>query len=200
MPTVLSSVASARANRSDSRTSPLRPSVAIGGHWVNGAFTRAPRPPSWSTDTQSGRSGTSRDASNVTPAPGATPALFPMVGGALLRPLPSPAPERLVAVYELKRGLKQAPQLVAPVRLEEWNRTSRSFAGLAGTYFENMTDTTGALPERVAAMRTSPRFFTVMGVAPNLGRAPSAAEETFGGPAVVIISDSFLRAPFNRDP
>ena len=44
MPTALSSAASARANRSASAASPLRPSVAIGGHSVNGAFSRATRP------------------------------------------------------------------------------------------------------------------------------------------------------------
>ena len=44
-------------------TSPLRPRAAIGGHSVNGAFSRATRPPSWSMLTQSGRSGTSRAAS-----------------------------------------------------------------------------------------------------------------------------------------
>jgi len=131
---------------------------------------------------------------------GANSAIFSAVDAVLLKPLPYPEADRLVVVYELNLGQKQATQLVAPVRIEEWNRASRAFAGLAGSYFENMTDTTGALPERVAAMRTSPRFFTVMGVAPNLGRAPSAAEETFGGPAVVIISDSFWRARFNGDP
>src|SRR5713101_5164084 len=83
---------------------------------------------------------------------GANSASFSMVDAVLLRPLPYPAPDRLVTVYELNRGLKQATQLVAPVRLEEWNRANRSFTGLAGSYFENMTDTTGTLPERVEAM------------------------------------------------
>jgi len=101
---------------------------------------------------------------------GANSAIFSMVDAALLRPLPYPAPDRLVTVYELNRGLKQATQLVAPVRLEEWNRANRSFTGLAGSYFENMTDTTGALPERVEAMRVSPRFFSVLAV-------PAAGEQ-----------------------
>ena len=45
-PTALSSAASARAKRSASATLPLRPSVAFGGHSVNGRFSRATRPPS----------------------------------------------------------------------------------------------------------------------------------------------------------
>ena len=56
MPTACSSAASARAKRSASSRSPApaRPSVIIGGHSVNGRFSRATRPPSWSTLTQSG--------------------------------------------------------------------------------------------------------------------------------------------------
>src|SRR5258706_12949860 len=96
---------------------------------------------------------------------GANSAIFSAVDAVLLKPLPYPEADRLVVVFEQNLGQKGATQLVAPVRIEEWNRANRSFTGLAGTYFENMTDTTGALPERVAAIRTSPRFFTVMGVA-----------------------------------
>jgi predicted permease len=134
---------------------------------------------------------------------GANSAIFSAVDSVLLRPLPYPAPDRLVAVYELNlasgtRGT--ATQLVAPVRLEEWNRLNRSFDGLAGSYFENMTDTTGPLPERVEAMRISPRFFAVLGVAPAFGRAPEPAEELFGGPRLVMLSDAFWRARFSGDP
>src|SRR5919204_2796652 len=84
---------------------------------------------------------------------GANTAIFSMINGVLLRPLPYPAPDRLVALYELNRGLRDATQLVAPVRLEEWNSANGTFDGLAGCYFENITDTTGAEPQRVEAMR-----------------------------------------------
>src|SRR5258708_4888271 len=96
---------------------------------------------------------------------GANSAIFSAVDAALLKPLPYPDADRLVAVYELNLGQRHATQLVAPARIEEWHRATRSFSCLAGSYFENMTETTGALPERVEAMRTSPRFFTVLGVA-----------------------------------
>jgi putative ABC transport system permease protein len=131
---------------------------------------------------------------------GANSAIFSAVDAVLLKPLPFPDAERLVAVYELNQGRRQATQLVAPVRLEEWNRQNRSFAGLAGSYFENMTDTTGATPERVEAMRTSPRFFSVLGVPAAIGRTLSAQEEIFGGPPAVVLSDAFWRKRFNADP
>src|SRR2546422_301743 len=102
---------------------------------------------------------------------GANSAIFSAVDAVLLKPLPYPDADRLVSVYELNMSRRDATQLVAPVRLEEWNRLNQSFAGLAGSYFENITDTTGALPERVEAMRISPRFFSVLGVAPAIGGA-----------------------------
>jgi predicted permease len=130
---------------------------------------------------------------------GANAAIFSMVDAVLLRPLPYPSGERLVAVYELNRAMKQATQLVAPVRLEEWNRANRSFDGLAGSYFENVTDTTMAEPQRVEAMRVSPRFFAVLGVDAALGRTLAPPEEVFGGPPAVVISDAFWRTRFNGD-
>jgi predicted permease len=131
---------------------------------------------------------------------GANSAIFSAVDAVLLKPLPYPDAGRLVAVYELNMARAGATQLVAPGRLEDWNRLNRSFDGLAASYFENMTDTTGALPERVEAMRTSPRFFSVLGVAPALGRAPAPQEEVFGGPQVAIVSDSFWRRRLDADP
>ena len=131
---------------------------------------------------------------------GANSTIFSAVDAVLLRPLPFPAPDRLVSVNELNPSLKQAVQLVAPVRLEEWHRANRSFDGLAGSYFENMTDTTGDTPERVEAMRVSPRFFSVLGVPAALGRTFATDEEVFGGPQVVVISDAFWRTRRNSDP
>lgn len=132
---------------------------------------------------------------------GANGAIFSAVDAVLLKPLPYPDADRLVAVYERNaRGGANATQLVAPGRLEEWNAQNRTFDGLAASYFENMTDTSGRDPERIEAMRTSPRFFDVLGVAPQLGRTPSDAEERFGGPATVVISDAFWQRRFNRDP
>jgi putative ABC transport system permease protein len=131
---------------------------------------------------------------------GANAAIFSAIDAVLLKPLPYPAADRLVTLYAAKITRKEGTNLLAPVRLEEWNRDNRTFDGIAGSYFENLTDTTGALPERVAAMRTSPRFFAVLGTAPALGRTPTPEEERFGGPATVVMSDSFWRSHFNADP
>ena len=131
---------------------------------------------------------------------GAAAAVFAVVDAVLLKPLPYPGADRLTAVYESNAAQGQHASLVAPVRLEEWNSRTRAFDGLAGSYFENVTETSGPIPERVAAMRTSRRFFTVLGTPAALGRTTTDEEERFGGPAVVVISDGFWRARLNADP
>ena len=134
---------------------------------------------------------------------GANSAIFSAVDAVLLQPLPYPAADRLVNVYERNLGSgpeRRATQLVAPGRLEEWNAQNRTFDGLAASYFENMTDTTAGDPERVEVRRTSPRFFGVLGVATAIGRTPSPEEERFGGPSVAVISDTFWAKRFARDP
>ncbi len=131
---------------------------------------------------------------------GANSAIFSAVDAVLLEPLPYPNPDRLVSVYESNLARRQSTQLVAPGRLEEWNRMNQTFLGLAASYFENMTDTTAALPERVEAMRVSPRFFAVLGVPAAIGRTLNSQEELFGGPRAAVLSDVFWRKRFEANP
>jgi putative ABC transport system permease protein len=123
---------------------------------------------------------------------GANSTIFSAVDAILLKPLPYPSSDRLVSVYEA-RFVGHQTNLVAPVRLEDWNGSNQTFDGLTGCFFENATDTTRALPERVGAMRTSPRFFPVFRVPAALGRTFTPEEERFGGPQVVVLSDAFWR-------
>jgi len=130
---------------------------------------------------------------------GANSTIFAIVDALLLRPLPYPDAERLVAVYEtnLRRG--ETAGLMAPVRLIEWAKASQSFTAIAGCYFENFTDTSGPLPERVEAMRVSAGFLQLFATPPALGRVFTAEEERLVAP-VAVISDAFWMRRFGRDP
>src|SRR6476659_9110115 len=110
-----------------------------------------------------------------------TTAMFAIVNRVLLRPLPYPDAGQLVTVQEASPGRRERVSLIAPVRLEEWNRASRAFAAISGSYAENATDTSGPEPERLDGRRVMPRFFDVFGMPPLLGRGFVAAEEQFGG-------------------
>jgi putative ABC transport system permease protein len=131
---------------------------------------------------------------------GANTSMFSLVDAVLLRPLPYPAPDRLVAVFETSPAKHENTSLIAPVRLEDWNRMNRTFVAIAGSTFDSVTDTSGREPERLSCRRVSPRYFSVFESKPELGRTFTHEEELFGGPAAVVISDALWTRRFNRDP
>jgi predicted permease len=119
---------------------------------------------------------------------GANTALFSVVDTVLLAPLPYPDPSQLVSVFEASPAKNQKLSLIAPGRLEDWNRLNRTFSAIAGSYSENVTDTSGAEPVRLAGRRVSPRYFGVFGTAAVVGRTFTGEEEVAGGPLSAVIS------------
>jgi len=128
----------------------------------------------------------------------ATTGVFSVVDATVLRPLPYPDPDRLVVVMEANSAKSEATGLLAPGRLEDWNRRNRSFVAISGSYAENVTETSGDVPERLGARRTSPRFFGVFGVRPIIGRTFTPEEEVDGGPAAAVISDRLWERRYQR--
>lgn len=118
---------------------------------------------------------------------GATTTLFSVVDTILLKPLPYPNPDRLVTVMEASPSKNKKDSLIAPGRLEDWNRLNQTFDAIAGSYTENVTETSGAEPERLAGRRVSPRYFSVYGAAPLIGRTFTKEEEVDGGPAAAVL-------------
>lgn len=130
----------------------------------------------------------------------ATTGVFSVVDATVLKPLPYPNPDRLVMVMEANSAKSQATGLLAPGRLEDWNRLNRTFVAISGSYAENVTETSGDLPERLAARRTSPKFFAVYGVHPVVGRTFTPDEEVDGGPVAVVISYHLWQRRYQRRP
>jgi predicted permease len=128
----------------------------------------------------------------------ATTGVFSIVDAAVLEPLPYPNPDRLVMVLEANSAKKEAASLLAPARVEDWNRMNRTFDAIAASYAENVTETSGDTPERLAARRVSPRYFTVFGVRPAIGRTFLPEEEANGGPLAVVISDGLWARRYQR--
>src|SRR5690242_9535547 len=128
----------------------------------------------------------------------ATTGVFSIVEATVLRPLPYPDPDRLVVVLEANSAKSEAAGLIAPGRLEDWNRRSRAFVAISGSYAENVTETSGDVPERLAAQRTSPRFFQVYAVRPLVGRTFTPEEEADNGPAAAVISADLWTRRYQR--
>jgi putative ABC transport system permease protein len=126
--------------------------------------------------------------------------LFSLIDAVLWKPLPYPNPERLVSVYEANPAKNQNTSLVEPGRLEDWSRLSRSFEAISGSNFESVTDTSGGEPERLAARRVAPRYFTVFGTPALMGRVFTPEEEKSGGPLAAVLSYRVWQRRYRGDP
>jgi len=130
---------------------------------------------------------------------GANSAVFSAIDGIVLRPLPYPNSNHLVAIYQQDYKSRDANHFVAPVRLEDWNRMNSTFQAISGYYFDDLSETSGSLPEKVTECLVAPRFFEVMGVSPALGREFAPNEEHWGGPRAVLISYRYWQRRFHGD-
>lgn len=131
---------------------------------------------------------------------GANSAVFSAIDAILLKPLPFPDADQLMLVQQHNPKDPNFRTFAAPVRLEDWNRLNSTFQGLTGYYTEDVSESTGALPEKVTRAWVSPHFFQVWAMSPAVGREFTPDEETLNGPGAVLISDRFWRRRFNADP
>src|ERR1700751_4497107 len=112
---------------------------------------------------------------------GANSAVFSAIDAVVLRPLPFPHGDRLVAIYQHDAQGRDANHFVAPVRVEDWNRIASTFEGISGYYFDDLSELSGPLPEKVTEALVAPRFLQVLQAPPALGRGFTPEEEHWGG-------------------
>jgi predicted permease len=129
---------------------------------------------------------------------GASTALFSVVNGVLLDPLPYPHPSQLVAIYEKNAGLAEAP--ISYLNFLDWQRESKTFASMAIYRHEDYTLTGSARAIRVNGLMISAGFLTTLGVHPALGRDFNANDDRLGAAPVVLLSDGFWQRHFGSDP
>ena len=131
---------------------------------------------------------------------GASTAIFSVVSGVLLSPLPYANPDRLVVLWESNADRAVDRNVVSVPSFEAWRARATSFDGMAGLVPLPATIAGAPNPERVMGAEVSPGYFTMLGVAPALGRDFASDEERSGGAPVVILSDGFWRSHFAGDP
>jgi putative ABC transport system permease protein len=136
---------------------------------------------------------------------GANIALFTIVRGVLLKPLPYAHPEQLATLYENDSNSKRSDPYM-PVdagSFWQWQDTVKSSAELAliSPFQEyNVSAEGGNLPEHLDAGWCSWNFFRVLGIEPRLGRDFSADDDRPEAPATVILADNFWRRRYSGDP
>ncbi|HEX7117860.1 MAG TPA: ABC transporter permease [Longimicrobiales bacterium] len=129
---------------------------------------------------------------------GANTAVFSVVNGVVLRPLPYPEPERVVYIgWDYGSGASKSETAYKFEYIREHGRvfegvsTERAWATALGE---------AAVPDEVTGLRVSEDFFRVVGVQPVLGRAFLPEEDVPGGRRVVVLGDELWRTRFDADP
>jgi predicted permease len=125
---------------------------------------------------------------------GANSALFSVVNGVLLNPLPYPSPEQLAAVYSKTTDFEHGS--VAYLNFLDWQKDNRSFSDLAAYRNESLFLTGTGEGERLRGYMISANFFRVLGVKPILGREFRPEEDQPGAAPVVIISEGLWNRKF----
>src|SRR5271168_2358692 len=129
---------------------------------------------------------------------GANTALFSVVNGVLLRPLPFPRPNELVVLSE-KTANFDSSSLSYPNFLD-WQRSNSSFASVAAYRNNDFSITGSGEAERVRVGLVSAGFFEILGVNPTRGRLFTADEDRTGSAPVVLISTGLWQRKFGSAP
>ena len=125
---------------------------------------------------------------------GANTALFSVVNGVLLNPLPFPNPDRLVAVYSKTTEFQESS--ISYPNFLDWVKDNHSFSKLGAFRSEEYNMTGEGEPERLHGHMISADFFPALGVNPILGRYFLPEEDKPGAAPVAIIGDGLWKRKF----
>jgi putative ABC transport system permease protein len=128
---------------------------------------------------------------------GATTAIFSLVEGILLRPLPFHDADRLVLLGDHLGG--RPAMSVTAREIATYSTATQAFSSLAGYITASFELSGGAEPEQIDAARLNAAMFPTLGVAPILGRVFTAQEED-ARQSVAVISYALWTSRFHRDP
>ena len=129
---------------------------------------------------------------------GANTAIFSVMNGVLLAPLPYQDPTRLVQLSERSPAFNTMS--VAYLNFRDWRDQSRCFSSMAAIRWEDYDVTGGGQPEHLSGRMVSAGFFRVLGVHPLLGRDFDFNEDRPGTTPVVMISGGLWNRRYGSDP
>jgi len=127
---------------------------------------------------------------------GATTAIFSVIDGVLLKPLPFRDPQRVVRVTNLRDGNRMVSSVpdFLDIRAQ-----SKSYASLAALDNQAMNLTGGSEPERISAARVGATFWSLLGVTPQVGRGFAPNEDSQSAARTVVLSDGLWKRRFGGD-
>ena len=134
---------------------------------------------------------------------GATTAMFSVVRGVLLRPLPFPDADRVVRLWPGNPKAGTERPIISAVELEDWERELRGFEAIGGfgaIPMGHMSREGDGEPAYARTSYVSRGFFPTLGTPARLGRTMRADEHVDGANRVIVVSDAFWRTHLGADP
>ena len=131
---------------------------------------------------------------------GANTALFSVVSGVLLKPLPYPEADRILRIAEFHPGATSAVSggLLTNFTYHAW-KNAKTIEDIGGFRSQRFTETSGAEPAKIAGSALTPSAFRVLGVRPALGRLFVDEDAVENAPGVAVISDGMWRERFGAE-
>ena len=129
---------------------------------------------------------------------GANAALFSVVNGVLLHPLPYPEPEQLVRLHESKPSFETGS--ISYPNFRYWQKENKTFSAMAISRDNSFALSGVGEAEQVNAELISSDFFSLLGVKPVVGRVFAPGEDEIGAAPVAIISVSLWERKFSSSP
>ena len=129
---------------------------------------------------------------------GANTAIFSVINGVLLQPLPYHDPNRLMILSEKTPEFDNMS--VSYPNLQDWQKENRSFESLAGHRWTDYDLTGSGMPEHLDGRMVSASFFSTFGVKPIRGRDFEAQEDHIGAARVVMIGGGLWKRRFGESP
>ncbi|MCB1034789.1 MAG: ABC transporter permease, partial [Acidobacteria bacterium] len=119
---------------------------------------------------------------------GGTTALFTVVNGVVLRPLPFEDPDKLVMIWESNLSQGQPKNEASMANFLDWRAQSEAFSSIGGYGYSsaNLTGEGEGIPERVSSATVTADLFPTLGIAPSIGRSFTPEEETDGSRVVIL--------------
>ena len=125
---------------------------------------------------------------------GANTAIFTVLNGSVLRPLPYAEPDNLMVVWETRAD--NPKRAVAPANFLDWRQQTSAFTGLAAFDDFSATLTGQGEAQRVHAVSASANFFEVLGVQAEIGRTMIAEDDRPQAPRVAVLTDGLWHRLF----
>src|SRR5690606_36548924 len=131
---------------------------------------------------------------------GVNSAVFSMVSGVILRPLPYEDAERIVYLKQPVRTTGVENANFSFMEIDDYRAAARSFDEIVEFGDWDFTVVGDQEPHRAVGGLVTSNYFGVLGIRPALGRLLNSADDVQGAEPVVLLTDAYWERAFGRDP